>query len=427
MLDIRFIREQPDDARRKLKLKAADGALDNLLEFDAQRRRLIEETDALKARRNVISREISQLAKAKGDAAALKEESRGIGTQIAEKDESLREIEDALKNLLLQLPNYPHESVPQGLTPEDNVICRTWGAEVSFDFAAKDHLTLAESLGILDFARGTKITGSGFPVYKGAGAILERALINFMLDTHRQTGRYTEISTPFVVNRASLVGTGQLPKFAEDLYHCDADDLFLIPTAEVPITNYHRDDILMEADLPVCYCGYSPCFRREAGSYGRETRGFLRVHQFDKVELVKFVLPESSYDELESLVADATTILELLNLRYRVVALCAGDLSFSAAKCYDLEVWAPAEGKWLEASSCSNFEAFQARRANIRFRRKESGKLEFVHTLNGSGLATSRLLVALMETYQNDDGTLTMPPLLKKYTGFSLITPAGVQ
>jgi len=233
---------------------------------------------------------------------------------------------------------------------------------VRFDFAPKDHLTLAETLGILDFARGTKITGSGFPVYKGAGAILERALINFMLDTHRQTGRYTEISTPFVVNRASLVGTGQLPKFEEDLYHCDADDLFLIPTAEVPITNLHRDEMLGEADLPICYCGYSPCFRREAGSYGRDTRGFLRVHQFDKVELVKFVRPETSYDELESLVADATRILELLNLRYRVVALCTGDLSFSAAKCYDLELWAPVEGRWLEASSCSNFEAFQARR-----------------------------------------------------------------
>jgi seryl-tRNA synthetase len=427
MQDIRFIREQPEEARRRLKLKAADGALDNLLLLDARRRRLIEETDALKARRNTISREISQVAKAGGDATALKDESRGIGTKIAEQDETLRQIEEALRSLLLELPNFPHESVPHGLTAESNVVCRTWGNEVSFDFAAKDHLTLAESLGILDFPRGTKIAGSGFPVYKGAGAILERALINFMLDTHRQTGRYTEISTPFVVNRASLVGTGQLPKFEEDLYRCDTDDLFLIPTAEVPITNYHRDDVLAETDLPICYCGYSPCFRREAGSYGRETRGFLRVHQFDKVELVKFVLPETSYDELESLVADATKIIELLNLRYRVVALCTGDLSFSAAKCYDLEVWAPAEGKWLEASSCSNFEAFQARRANIRFRRKESGKLEFVHTLNGSGLATSRLLVALMETYQNDDGTLTVPPPLKKYTGFGLITPTGVQ
>jgi seryl-tRNA synthetase len=427
MLDIRYIREKPDEVRTRLALKGERGGIEKLLQLDADRRALIEETDRLKARRNALSREIALEAKAGKDAVALKTEGRDIGARIAEGDGRLRDIENELKEILLRLPNVPHESVPAGDTAADNVVCREWGKPVAFDFAAREHLGFAESLGILDFPRGSKITGSGFPVYKGPGATLERALINFMLDTHRASGKYVEISTPFVVNRASLTGTGQLPKFEEDLYRCDLDDLFLIPTAEVPVTNYHREELLEENDLPLRYCSYSPCFRREAGSYGKETRGFLRVHQFDKVELVKFVLPETSYNELESLVADAAAILETLNLRYRVVSLCAGDLSFSAAKCYDLEVWAPVEERWLEVSSCSNFEAYQARRANIRFRRAASGKPEFVHTLNGSGLATSRLLVALLETYQNDDGTLMVPPPLRKYTGFGLITPEGVQ
>lgn len=427
MLDIRRIRENPEEVRRSLATKGENTAIEELLALDARRRSLIEETDRLKARRNALSREISQRAKSGEHLAALKDESREAGNLIAKGDDTLREIETTLKDILIRLPNPPHQSVTVGTSAADNVIVREWGHTASFDFAPKDHLALAESLGILDFPRGTKITGSGFPVYKAAGAILERALINFMLDAHRARGTYTEISTPFVVNRASLFGTGQLPKFEEDLYHCEADDLFLIPTAEVPITNYHRDELLSESDLPICYCGYSPCFRREAGSYGKETRGFLRVHQFDKVELVKFVSPETSYDELESLVRDASSIFEALDIRYRVVELCSGDLSFSAAKCYDLEAWAPVEQRWLEASSCSNFEDFQARRANIRFRRKDTGKPEFVHTLNGSGLATSRLLVAMLETYQNDDGTFTVPPPLKKYTGFSLITPDGVK
>jgi seryl-tRNA synthetase len=427
MLDIRYIREKPEEVRDRLALKGEQAGIAQLLELDARRRALIEETDQLKARRNTLSREISQQAKAGGTTDALKEESRQIGASIAASDDTLRIIETELKEILLRLPNLPHESVPNGTSAADNVVCREWGESAEFDFKPKDHLTLAESLGILDFPRGSKITGSGFPVYKGAGAVFERALVNFMLDTHRSRGTYQEISTPFMVNRASLTGTGQLPKFEEDLYRCDTDDLFLIPTAEVPITNYHRDELLDEKDLPIFYCGYSPCFRREAGSYGKETRGFLRVHQFDKVELVKFVKPETSYDELEMLVRDAASILEAFDLRYRVVALCCGDLSFSAAKCYDLEVWAPVEQRWLEVSSCSNFEAFQARRANIRFRRESTGKPEFVHTLNGSGVATSRLLVALLETYQNDDGTLTVPPPLRKYSGFSLITPDGVQ
>jgi seryl-tRNA synthetase len=427
MLDIRLIRDKPDFVRERLARKGEMSGVDEALQLNERRRSIIEEADRLKAQRNSLSKDIAQRSKSGVDVAALKEESRGIGDRVTSLDEQLRQIESDLRDLMLRLPNLPHESVPIGKSAAENVVVREWGQKVRFDYPASDHLALAESLGMLDFPRGTKITGSGFAVFKGAGAIFERALINFMLDTHRATGRYTEISTPFVVNRASLMGTGQLPKFEDDLYRCDVDDLFLIPTAEVPITNYHRDELLSESELPIRYCGYSPCFRREAGSYGKETRGFLRVHQFDKVELVKFCTPEASYDELESLVTDATAILEALELQYRVVALCSGDLSFSAAKCYDLEVWAPAEQRWLEVSSCSNFEAFQARRANIRFRRKDTNKPEFLHTLNGSGVATSRLIVALLETYQNDDGTLTVPPVLKKYTGFGLITPDGVQ
>jgi seryl-tRNA synthetase len=422
-----MIRENTDNVRRALASKGETQNIEELLTLDVRRRELIEQTDTRKARRNAISKEISQLAKSGGDISSLKDESRELGDAIAVGDDELRGIEDKLRDLLLRLPNLPHASVPVGATAAENVVVREHGKSVEFDFAPKDHLVLAESLGILDFPRGTKITGSGFPVYKGAGAILERALINFMLDTHRTRKSYVEVSTPFMVNRASLMGTGQLPKFEEDLYHCNEDDLFLIPTAEVPITNLHRDELLQESDLPMFYCGYSPCFRREAGSYGKETRGFLRVHQFDKVELVKFVLPETSYDELENLVRDASSILEAFDIKYRVLALCTGDLSFTAAKCYDLEVWAPAEKRWLEVSSCSNFEDFQARRANIRFRRKETGKPEFLHTLNGSGVATSRLIVALLESYQNDDGTFSVPPPLRKYTGFSLITPGGVQ
>jgi seryl-tRNA synthetase len=427
MLDIKLIRENPERVRDLLKTKGESSAIEDLLGLDVKRRALIEETDGLKSKRNAITKDIAQKSKAGEDTTALKEESRAIGDRISSGDEALKQIETSLAELILRLPNLPHESTPIGKNADDNVVVREWGKETKFDFTPKDHLQLGEFLGIYDFARGTKITGSGFPVYKGAGAIFERALINFMLDSHRATGHYTEVSTPFMVNRASLIGTGQLPKFEEDLYRSDTDDLFLIPTAEVPITNLHRDELLAESDLPIYYCGYSPCFRREAGSYGKETRGFLRVHQFNKVEMVKFVKPETSYDELEALVKDATDILEALDIRYRVLQLCTGDLSFTAAKCYDLEVWAPVEGRWLEASSCSNFEAFQARRANIRFRKKENNKPEFVHTLNGSGLATPRILVALLEQYQNDDGTFTVPAVLKKYTGFGLITPNGVK
>lgn len=427
MLDIRLIRDNPEDARRRLALKGEAEGLDALLDLDARRRALIDETDRLKARRNALSKEIAGLAKSGGDAAALRDESRDVGVYIVRGDDELRDIEARLRDILLRLPNFPHDSVPVGTSPADNVVYRQWGKPPTFDFTPQDHLQLGETLGILDFPRGTKITGSGFPVYKAAGAVLERALLNFMLDTHRVRGNYVEISTPFVVNRLSLIGTGNLPKFEDDLYHCGTDDLFLIPTAEVPITNLHRDELLPESALPIAYCGYSPCFRREAGSYGKETRGFLRVHQFDKVELVKFVTPETSYAEHDALLNDACALLETLELHYRVVTLCTGDLSFAAAKCYDIEVWAPVEQRWLEVSSCSNFEDFQSRRANIRYRPQDTGKPEFVHTLNGSGLATSRLLVALYETYQTDDGSIAIPPPLKRYTGFGLITAGGAQ
>jgi seryl-tRNA synthetase len=427
MLDIKLIREQPDFVRERLALKGEQGVVEAIVALDRRRRAIIDETDTLKARRNSLSKEIATAAKSGTNVEPLKGESREIGEKITTGDDELRGLERELNALMMNIPNLPHDSVPHGASAAENIVVREWGREAKLDFAGQDHLTLAESLNMLDFPRGTKITEPGFPVYLGAGALLERALINFMLEHHRQRGKYVEISTPFMVNRASLEGTGNLPKFADQLYHCELDDLYLIPTAEVPITNMHRDEILPEEKLPIYYCGYSPCFRREAGSYGKDTRGFLRVHQFNKVEMVKFVQPESSYEELESMVEDATSMLEALDLRYRVVALCTGDLSFGAAKCYDLEVWAPVEKRWLECSSCSNFEAFQARRAAIKFRRKESGKTEFVHTLNGSGLATSRIIVALLETYQNDDGTLTIPPALKKYTGFGLVTPGGVQ
>lgn len=429
MLDIRLIRENEALVRSRLEMRGPDQAklLDGLLDLDRKRRALIENTDSLKAKRNELSAQIAEVSKRKEDASALKDQSRAIGDEIARGDTELKEIEKDIETRLMQIPNLPHESVPFGKSAEENVIVREWGKKPSFDFKPKDHLTLGKSLGICDFERGTKITGSGFPVYKAAGAILERSLLNFFLETHRERGTYTEVSVPFVVNRDSMTGTGQLPKFEEDLYRCDTDDLFLIPTAEVPITNLHRDEILSESELPLCYCGYTPCFRREAGSYGKDTRGFLRLHQFDKVEMVKFAKPDESYAEHEKLTADATHILELLGIHYRVILLCSGDMGFGAAKCYDIEIWSPCEEKWLEVSSCSNFESFQARRAGVRYRRADNNKPEFVHTLNGSGLATPRLLVVLLETFQNDDGTVSIPDVLKKYTGFSLITPSGTK
>jgi seryl-tRNA synthetase len=421
MLDLKFIRENPDIVRRAIELKGEKDHVDEILRLDARRRELIKKGDMLKARRNDVTEEIANLKKQGKDATELIEEMRKVSDEIKAIDSELKKVELELENFLLWVPNIPHESVPIGKDKEDNVVVRTWGEIQEFDFEIKDHLTLGKKLGIIDFECGAKLTGSGFPVYIGKGATLERALINFMLDLHIQKHGYVEVFPPFLVNEASMRGTGQIPKLKDDMYYCPEDDLYLIPTAEVPVTNIHRDEILDISELPKKYVAYSACFRREAGSWGRETRGFLRVHQFNKVELVKFTTPESSYDELESLVKDAEEVLQLLNIPYRVVLLCTGDMSFSSAKTYDIEVWSPAEKKWLEASSCSNFEDFQARRMNIRFRRDKKSKPEFVHTLNGSGLATSRLMVALLENYQTPEGKVIVPKVLHKYTGFTII------
>jgi len=421
MLDLKFIRENPDIVRRAIELKGEKDHVDEILRLDARRRELIKKGDMLKARRNDVTEEIANLKKQGKDATELIEEMRKVSDEIKAIDSELKKVELELENFLLWVPNIPHESVPIGKDKEDNVVVRTWGEIQEFDFEIKDHLTLGKKLGIIDFECGAKLTGSGFPVYIGKGATLERALINFMLDLHIQKHGYVEVFPPFLVNEASMRGTGQIPKLKDDMYYCPEDDLYLIPTAEVPVTNIHRDEILDISELPKKYVAYSACFRREAGSWGRETRGFLRVHQFNKVELVKFTTPESSYDELEALVRDAEEELQLLNIPYRVVLLCTGDMSFSSAKTYDIEVWSPAEKKWLEASSCSNFEDFQARRMNIRFRRDKKSKPEFVHTLNGSGLATSRLMVALLENYQTPEGKVIVPKVLHKYTGFTII------
>jgi len=421
MLDLKFIRENPEVVKNAIRLKGEKDTVDEILKLDERRRELIKKGDALKARRNDVTEEIASLKKQGKDATDLIEEMRKVSDEIKSIDAELKKVETELENLLLWLPNIPHSSVPIGKDASDNVVVRVWGEIPEFDFEIKDHLTLGKKLGIIDFERGAKLTGSGFPLYIGKGATLERALINFMLDLHIQKHGYIEVFPPFLVNEASMRGTGQIPKLKDDMYYCPEDDLYLIPTAEVPVTNIHRDEILDISELPKKYVAYSACFRREAGSWGRETKGFLRVHQFNKVELVKFTTPETSYDELESLVKDAEEVLQLLNIPYRVVLLCTGDMSFASAKTYDIEVWSPAEKKWLEASSCSNFEDFQARRMNVRFRRDKKSKPEFVHTLNGSGLATSRLMVALLENYQTPEGKVIVPKVLHKYTGFTII------
>jgi len=422
MLDIHKVRSNPESVISGLKRKGVEADISAILALDEQWRTSLVKADVLRHKRNTVSQEISQLAKQGKDFSAIREQMKTIAEEIRTLEDRLRELEKDIHEKMLWLPNLPHESTPDGLTPDHNQEVRRWGLDNrQFDFPLKRHLDLGASLDILDFPRGSKISGSGFPLYKGLGASLERALLNFMLDVQVKERGYREILPPFLVNRDSMIGTGQLPKMITDMYHCEVDDLFLIPTAEVPLTNLHRDEILLEENLPIKYAGYSACFRREAGSYGKETRGFLRVHQFNKVELVKFVHPDHSYQELESLLEDAETILKKLEIPYRVMQLCAGDLSFSATKCYDIEVWAPAENAWLEASSCSNFEDFQARRMNIRFRTSGDKKTNFVHTLNGSGLATSRLMVALLENYQTDEGTIAVPEVLRPYLGVSMI------
>ena len=424
MLDLRRIRENEDAIRRALQLKnAAHVDLDGLLALDRERRRLLTEVEQLKNQRNAVSKEIGLRKKKGEDVAAVMAETRALGDRIAALDEQVRVAGEKLNAVLLTVPNVPHASVPEGQDSTGNVVARVVGQPRAFDFKPKPHFEIGDRLGLFDFERAARMTGAGFPLYLGAGARLERALINFMIDVHTREHGYREMSPPFVVNSASMTGTGQLPKLKDDMYHAPVDDLWLIPTAEVPITNYYRDEII-EQPLPVYFVGYTPCFRREAGAAGRETRGLIRVHQFDKVEMVKFVDPATSYDELEKLVANAEVILQRLGLHYRVLQLCTGDLSFAAAKCYDIELWAPGHNGWLEVSSCSNFEDFQARRANIRYRHAD-GKPAFVHTLNGSGTALARLVVAILENYQQADGTVVVPEALRPYMGgLDRITPA---
>jgi len=424
MLDLKFIRDNAEIVKQGIANKNDKDTIDEVLKLDEQKRSSLQIVEDLKAQRNKVSQEVGRLKKAGKNADAIIAKMKEVSDKIKELDDNIREIEDKLNSLLEWIPNLPHASVPIGKSALDNVEYHQWLPEAfSFETNDKplDHVELGKKLNILDFERGAKISGSGFPVYVGKGATLERALINYMLDLHINSHDYTEIFPPFLVNRESMRGTGQIPKLEEDMYFCEKDDIFLIPTAEVPITNLHRNEIIDEKNLPIKYAGYSACFRREAGSYGKDSKGFLRVHQFNKVEMVKFVKPENSYSELESLLSDAEDILKALKIPFKVLTLCSGDLSFAAAKCYDIETWSPAENRWLEASSCSNFENFQARRANIRFRNKETKKLEFVHTLNGSGLATSRLMVSILENYQTPEGKIIVPAVLQKYTGFNII------
>ena len=416
MLDIKFIRENPNRVREAVRLKGGDLDVDALLALDARRREYLTRIEELRHQRNANSEAVAKAKRAGEDASALIEETRAVGGQIKAIEKQSAEDLDRFNALLFEVPNVTAEDVPQAEDETGNQLIKTWGEPRQFDFEPKPHWDLGADLGILDFERGAKLTGSGFVLYTGFGARLERALWNFMLDLHTTEHGFTEVFPPFVVNRASMTGTGQLPKFEEDMYRCDADDLFLVPTAEVPVTNIHRDEILPEAMLPVYHTAYTACFRREAGAAGKDTRGMIRVHQFDKVEMVKLVEPSTSYDELESLLAAAETVLQRLELPYRVVLLAAGDTSFAAAKCYDIELHAPGCDQWLEVSSCSNFEAFQARRINVRYRDAE-GKVHFVHTLNGSGVALPRLVIALLENYQEADGSVVIPEVLRPYVG----------
>ncbi len=394
--------------------RAAKLDIGPLLEAEERRRAVLLETEGLRAQQNAASAEIGALLKNKQDASGRIAAMKEIAGRIDVLEDELRDLEEQVNKLVLTIPNIPHASIPRG-APENKQVVRTWGEPPKFGFKPLNHVEICQKLDIVDFARGTKLTGSNFLLFKNAGARLERALINFMLDLHTSKHGYVEVSPPFLVNRASMTGTGQLPKLEDDMYRLKDEDLFLIPTAEVPVTNIFRDEILDEGRLPVYYTAYSACFRREAGSYGKDTKGLTRVHQFDKVEMVKFSKPENSYEELESLVGNAEEVLQILGIPYRVVALTTEDLSFSAAKCYDLEAYAGGADAWLEVSSCSNFEAFQARRANIRFRRKDSKKVEFVHTLNGSGLAMPRTMIAILENYQQADGSILVPQALRPY------------
>lgn len=417
MLSIDIIRNNPKEVEQGLARKGEKLLISEIIKLDESYRSDLAQANEMRAERNVASDKIARAKKLGENSDKAINAMRKLSQQIKVLEEKTQSSKNELDQLLLGLPNIPHESVPEGKDEKNNQLVREWGETLDRDFNIIAHLELGKALSLFDFERGAKISGSGFPLYTGKGAKLERALINFMLDFQTEQHGYTEIFPPFVVRPESAVTTGQLPKLADDMYASEKDDLWLIPTAEVPLTNIHQNEILSEDQLPINYTAYSACFRREAGSYGKDTRGFLRVHQFNKVELVKFVKPENSYKELEKLVGQAEAILRSLGLKYRVIELCTGDLSFAAAKCYDLELWAPGEEKWLEVSSCSNFEDFQARRGNIRYRRNSDKQVEFVHTLNGSGVATPRLLVALLETYQNKDGTIAIPEPLQPYFG----------
>ncbi|MBC8180644.1 serine--tRNA ligase [candidate division KSB1 bacterium] len=421
MLDLKFIRNNVEKIKRAIELKNDHADVDKLIELDTEKRKMLIEVEDLKRQRNTVSEEIGNMKKLKQDASEVIAKMRNVSDKIKELDEQIRKLDEQIFEIQIRIPNIPHPSVPEGKDESANIEVKKWGELPEMDFQPLPHWEVGEKLGILDLAGGSKVSGSFFINYMGLGARLQRALISFMLDLHIKKHGYIEVYPPFIVNRESMFGTGQLPKMEEDMYHAAVDDLFLIPTAEVPVTNLLRDQVLKGENLPVYYTAYTPCFRREAGTHGKDTRGLIRVHQFDKVEMVKFVDPKVSYDELETLLGNAEEVLQLLELPYRVLTLASGDLSFAAAKCYDIEVWAAGLSKWLEVSSCSNFEDFQARRANIRFKRDPSSKPEFVHTLNGSGLALPRTVIAILENYQTDEGTIIVPEVLREFMGTDII------
>jgi seryl-tRNA synthetase len=421
MLSLELIRQQPDLVKAGIaKKNEGPEIVDEILEVDRERRELLQKADELKHRRNEASDQIAELKRSKKDAASAIAEMKDVGTHIAELDDKVKTVDSRLRDLLLRVPNLPHTSVPYGKSDKENAVVFTWHDKPAFGFNPRPHWEIGEALRIIDSAAGAKISGSRFYVLRGLGAKLERALISWMIDVHVQEEGYTEILPPYLVNRESMTGTGQLPKFAEDLYHTDTDDLFLDPTAEVPVTNLLRDEIVREEDLPIKYVAYTACFRKEAGAAGKDTRGIIRVHQFNKVEMVKFVRPEESYHELDLLLDNAEGILRKLNLPYHRSRMCTGDLGFTAAMKYDPEVWMPGQDRYVEISSCSNFEDFQARRANIRYRTRD-GKIAFVHTLNGSGLAVGRTMAAILENYQQEDGSVKIPEALISYMGTDVI------
>ncbi|MGH7853209.1 MAG: serine--tRNA ligase [Candidatus Binatia bacterium] len=417
MLDVKLLRENLDEVKARMATRGAEIDWDEFVRIDRERREALANIERFKEKKNRLSGEIGKLKKSGGDATALMSEGEEVSEAIRDAEGPLADIEARFERLMLTLPNLPHASVKVGKNETENKEVRRWGEPPQFDFTPKNHWDIGEELGILDFARAAKIAGARFAVYRGAGARLERALINFMLDLHTTENGYTEMLPPALVNRAALVGTGQLPKFEEDLFHLAPGDYFLIPTAEVPLTNLHREEMIEREQLPIKYVAYTPCFRSEAGSYGKDVRGLIRQHQFNKVEMVKFAEPETSYDELESMLQNAEEVLKRLRIPYRVVELCTGDIGFASAKTYDLEVWLPGQNSYREISSCSNCEDFQARRANIRYRKEKQGRPIFVHTLNGSGLAVGRTLVAALENYQQKDGSVIIPEALRPYMG----------